>query len=103
MSRANSIEQRIGAALAPVHLEIHDESHMHSSGKGAESHFRLVVVAEAFAGKSLVQRHKLVYSAVGDELRAGLHALAITSRTPAEWQANAQVAASPACAGGSGR
>lgn len=76
---------------------------MHDVPDGAETHFKVVVVAEVFAGKPLVARHRLVYEALGDELRAGLHALSIVARTPTEWEApeGASVPRSPPCLGGS--
>ena len=99
MQRATELRQQIQGALSPSHLEVHDESANHAVEPGAESHFRVVIVASAFEGKSRVARHKLVYEAVGNALRAGLHALAITSKTPAEWAADTAVIASPPCAG----
>ncbi len=96
------IRQQLADALAPVHLELVNESHMHS-GPATESHFNLVVVSDAFQGKRLVGRHRLVYGALGDQLRAGLHALTMKTLTPAEWQAaDGPVAnVSPQCRGGS--
>jgi len=82
------IERRLKEALNPVHLEVIDESHRHAGHAGAhpegESHFHVVIVSEAFAGKPLVQRHRLVNEALGDLLRNRVHALAITARTPDE-------------------
>ena len=99
MQRSHELRERIGTALSPSHLEVHDESANHAVEPGAESHFRVVVISPAFEGKSRVARHKLVYEAVGDALRSGLHALAITSRTPGEWATDTAVNASPPCAG----
>ena len=104
MSLQAVIETKLKDALAPAHLEVVNESYMHSSGKNnpnAETHFKVVVVSEKFEGLSPVKRHQLVYGALGDELRMkkGIHALAITSRTPAEWNANPVGHASPSCAG----
>ena len=55
----------------------------------------------AFEGKGLLERHRLVYDVLAEEMRGGVHALTITSRTPDEWQKSAAVAASPPCLGGS--
>ena len=96
-----SIEDKLTRAFVPAVLDITNERPMHNVPAGSETHFKVVVVSAAFSGKSLVERHRLVYQALGDELRAGLHALSITSRTPEEWQAHAGVAASPPCLGGS--
>lgn len=74
---------------------------MHSVPPGSETHFKVTVVSDAFHGKTLVGRHRLIYVLLDDEIRGGLHALSITSRTPAEWKENAAVATSPPCLGGS--
>jgi BolA protein len=95
------IEQNLAASLMPEHLEVINESSMHSVPVGSETHFKVVVVSEAFEGKSLVERHRLVYAALSAEIRDGIHALAITSRTPAEWEKTNTVPKSPPCLGGS--
>ena len=96
-SRAEQIEQAL-AALQPQHMEVLDESHMHS--RGLETHYKAVLVSAAFEGKRLIQRHQLVYAALG-ELMGRIHALGIHAYTPGEWQANASVPESPRCRGGS--
>ena len=82
------MEERLKEAFSPAYLEIIDESHRHSGHAGAhpegESHFRVIIVSEAFAGKPLVQRHRMVNEALADLLRKRVHALAITARTPEE-------------------
>ena len=79
------------AALAPTRLELIDDSARHAGHAGArpegESHFRLTIVAAAFAGKSRLERHRLVFAALGDLLQTDVHALAITALTPAEAEA----------------
>lgn len=87
-------EQRVGAiraalavALAPVSLEIEDESHRHAGHAGAadgRGHFRVDVVSEAFAGLGPIARHRAVYAALGDLMTTDIHALSIRARTPAE-------------------
>lgn len=106
MSTAERIEGKLREALAPEHLEVIDESHMHSVPKGAQTHFKVVVVSAKFDGLPAVRRHQLVYGVLDAELKAktsqgGVHALAITSRTPAEWAARPEANASPLCMGGS--
>lgn len=96
--RETTIREKLATALLPSHLEVINESHMHKGPPGRETHFRVVVVSPMFASQSAVARHKLIYATLGDELRAGLHALAITSRTPEEWAASTDFAASPLCA-----
>src|SRR4051794_8253395 len=105
MSLLAVIEDKLRGALAPEHLEVINESHMHSVPKGAETHFKVVVVSSRFEGQSAVKRHQLVYGALGDELRMkkGIHALAITSRTPGEWAERPEANVSPKCAGGAGK
>jgi len=101
VSMHTRIEAKVRAALAPVHLEVTDESYMHSSGPEAESHFRLLVVADAFEGKSAVQRHQAVYRALAEEMRDHIHALGLQTLTPAEWGAAPERSESPECLGGS--
>ena len=96
--RERTIRQKLQSELLPDHLEVINESHMHKGPPGRETHFRVVVVSSHFAEKAHVARHKLVYAALGNELRSGLHALAITSRTPEEWAASPSFESSPECA-----
>jgi len=88
MSVAATIRQRLEQALRPTRLEIVDESHQHAGhsaqARDGESHFRVEIVSAAFEGKSRVARQRLVYAALKAELDAGLHALALTTLTPAE-------------------
>lgn len=97
------IESKLREKLAPAHLEVVNESHMHSVPAGSETHFKVVVVSPAFEGMSAVKRHQLVYGALAEEMskkpaQGGIHALAITSRTPAEWAASPEANESPLCA-----
>jgi BolA protein len=87
-SLAPHIEARLHDALSPVHVEVVDESHLHAGHAGARSgggHYRVVVVSEAFSGKSPLARHRLVNTLFAEELRHDIHALALTTLTPAEW------------------
>jgi stress-induced morphogen len=95
------IEGKLRQQLAPIVLEVVNESSKHSVPAGSETHFKVTVVSRAFEGKALVERHRLVYTVLDDEMRGGVHALTITSRTPAEWEKNGAVTASPRCLGGS--
>jgi BolA protein len=104
VSKQVLVATKLRERLAPLHLEVTDESHMHSSGPGAETHFRVVVVSDAFEGMPSVKRHQLVYGVLAEEMskkpaHGGIHALAITSRTPGEWEALPQANVSPLCAG----
>jgi len=85
--RVELIRRRLTAALAPVALDIEDESHRHAGHAGARDgrgHFRVRVVSAAFAGKSPLARHRAVYEAVGDLMQTDIHALAIDARAPEE-------------------
>ncbi|EJO92788.1 transcriptional regulator BolA [Ectopseudomonas mendocina DLHK] len=85
------------AALQPEHLEVLDESHMHS--RGLETHYKAVIVSAAFAGLNAVRRHQKVYATVG-ELMGQIHALALHTYTPQEWAEQGVAPASPTCRGG---
>ena len=91
MTVADAIRQRLTAALAPDRLDLVDESARHAGHPGArpqgESHFRLTIVAPAFAGRSRIERQRLVFAALGDLMQSDVHALAITALTPAEAEA----------------
>ncbi|MCJ2122557.1 BolA family protein [Methylobacterium sp. J-077] len=82
------METKLRAELAPAHLDVIDESHLHAGHSGArpggETHYRLDIVASAFEGKSRVERHRLVNALLDDAFGRGLHALALRARTPAE-------------------
>ena len=85
--RVNTIRTVLEASLHPLELEIHDDSAAHAGHAGAQQgggHFSVYIVAEAFEGKTLVQRHQLVYQALGDLMRSEIHALMIKALTPNE-------------------
>lgn len=103
MGVRDGVEEKLRGALEPVHLEVVNESHMHSVPKGSETHFKVVVVSPRFEGMSAVKRHQMVYGVLAEELakkpaQGGIHALAITSRTPSEWEASPEANVSPLCA-----
>jgi BolA protein len=103
MSRKARIEDALRTALNPMHLEVADESHMHNVPEGAESHFKVLAVSEAFEGEKLIARHRHVNGLLRDELAGGLHALSIHAWTPQEWfdKGGGSAPASPECMGGS--
>lgn len=92
---------KLTASFAPAHLQVINESHMHSVPPGSETHFKVVLASESFAGRRQVQRHQAVYACLADELQTGVHALALHTFSPEEWQASGAVPASPNCMGGS--
>ena len=96
MSIQKSIERKLTEAFSPERLEVVNESHLHAGhhhvdgghdahfdGTG-ETHMRIRIVAPAFAAMSRIERHRAVNVALADELRAGLHALAIEPAAPGE-------------------
>ncbi len=87
-SRADRIAARLHAAFAPAEVRINDDSAHHAGHAGArpegETHYSVLVVSPAFHGLSRVARHRAVMAALGAEFATGLHALALTLRTPAE-------------------
>ncbi len=80
------IERALRQTLAPLRVEVHDDSHLHAGHAGAREgrHFSVVITADAFRGLSRVRRHRLVYDAVGPLMSQGIHALAIDARAPDE-------------------
>lgn len=82
------IEEILEKELSPVELEVEDISYQHAGHAGGdggeETHFNVKVVSQEFEGKSLVKRHRLVYSLLQYELQNGLHALSIVAKTPGE-------------------
>ena len=87
MNRVEKIKIRLGKALSPEKLEIADDSHLHKGHAGAASgagHFSVVIVSAAFSGRTLVQRHRLVYQAVNDMMPGEIHALSIQAIAPEE-------------------
>lgn len=87
------IEQRIRETLPVTHIQVEDESHLHAGHAGARDgrgHFNLLVVSKAFAGKSPLQRHRMVNEAVGDLFETDIHALSIRAQTDAERAVHAQ-------------
>ncbi|AZQ11425.1 MULTISPECIES: BolA family protein [Shewanella] len=99
MSVADIIHAKLTEALAPVHLEVINESHMHNVPKNSETHFKVVIASAAFTGQRLIGRHRAVNAALADELAAGVHALSMHTYTPEEWQALEAVPSSPKCRG----
>jgi len=101
MQRQQLIIDRLQAALPLVHLEVINESNQHGVPPGSETHFKLVLVSPAFAGVRAVARHQKVYGLLSDEMPKGLHALALHTYTPEEWEASGVVPSCPNCLGGS--
>lgn len=97
-----AIEETLRSALAPTYLQVINESHMHHVPPGSESHFKVVVVSEAFRGQSRVARQQAVNRLLADQLAGPVHALTMRTMTAEEWRASdGAVSDSPDCLGGS--
>lgn len=102
MTVQQDIESRLQGEFTPQYIEVTNESHMHSVPANSETHFRVVLVSEAFAGCSRVARHQQVYSVLERQLDGPVHALALHTYSPQEWrQRQEQAPDSPECLGGS--
>lgn len=90
MQIRNAIEAKLNAGLAPKQLEVVDNSYKHAGHAGAhpegESHFAVTVVSDAFVGKSRVQRQRMVYDLLAEEMAARIHALELKTLTADEAQ-----------------
>ena len=88
MRVSTAIRDRLETGLHPARSELVDESARHAGHSGArpegESHFRLIIVADAFAGANRIQRQRMVFQALGDLMRTDIHALSIEALTPEE-------------------
>jgi len=83
-ARVERIRALVQDALHPERLEIQDESALHAGhagSAGGKGHFRLLIVSDAFSGRTLVQRHRLVHDALAPLLETDIHALALSTRT----------------------
>jgi len=86
-ARVAMIRERLTSAFAPTMLDIEDDSAKHAGHAGARSgggHFNVHIVSKEFSGKTLVQRHRLVYDALGDAMQQEIHALSIQAKAPDE-------------------
>ena len=102
MNIQTDIERKLREAFDPVHLEVENESANHTVPPGSESHFKVTIASEAFAGDRLVGRHRRVNAVLAEELAGRIHALALHTLTPDEWFERAgKVPDSPPCLGSS--
>lgn len=102
MSVQETLERKLDAGIPGLlHLQVINESNRHNVPPGSESHFKLVLVAESFAGKALLARHRLVNEILAEELSGRIHALSIHAYTDAEWRTRmGDAPMSPPCMGG---
>jgi len=88
MTTKDAIAKKLTDALHPESLSVIDESHLHEGHAGhrpgGETHFRVHIVAQAFEGKSRVERHRMINALLADDLAGGVHALALKTQAPGE-------------------
>ena len=98
MSRIERVRKAL-AELGPSHLQVSDFSHEHSGRAGSESHIKIVIAGDIFQGKNRVQRHRMIYGRLNNEMEAGLHALQLHIFTEDELK-TADIEPPPRCKGG---
>lgn len=88
MSVTGRLREKLMVGLKPTRLDVINESELHAGHRNSpgtgESHFRILVVSDAFSGKSRIERHRLVNDLLKDELAGGIHALALSTFAPGE-------------------
>jgi BolA protein len=87
VNRVEAIRERLAAQLAPLSIEVIDESHKHAGHAGARDgrgHFAVRIVSAAFEGVNLLARHRLVYDALGTLMQTDIHALSLKAQAPSE-------------------
>lgn len=104
MKRETELNKILSSNFDCDYLSVINESHQHSVPENSETHFKVTLVSQEFAGMNKVKRHQQVYKLTGELMAQGLHALALHLYTPEEWQSlNELSPASPQCMGGSKR
>lgn len=102
MTIQSTIENKLREALEITHLDVVNESYMHSVPPGSETHFKAIIVTDDFKGKKAVVRHQIIYAILAKEIAGPVHALALHTYTADEWADTQQNAPdSPQCMGGS--
>lgn len=97
---AERIRSKLTEALAPLHIEVLNESDGHNVAPGSETHFKVVLASKVFEGLNPVKRHQKVYGILQSELDGGVHALALHTYSPEEWSSRSGSPKSPPCLGG---
>lgn len=86
MTRKERIDSILRTTFTPEVLEVRDDSHQHAghnpAAKKGETHYHILIVSAHFAGKPLVERHRMINTALADEFKTGLHALQLIAKTP---------------------
>jgi BolA protein len=98
------IREKVERTFPSAEYELLNESHMHNVPANSETHFKLTLITDEFAGKRLIQRHRALNELLADELAGGVHALALHTYTPEEFKKkNGMSPDSPNCLGGGKR
>jgi len=101
MNRKERIEKAIQEQFKPFFILVEDESQQHHVPKGAETHFKITIVSEAFLDQSRIARHRNVNGILQEEFNKGMHALSLYLYTPDEWkEKGGKTSDSPRCRGG---
>ena len=99
MKTQNLLESRLKEGLDPLFLEVINESPQHNVPENSESHFRVLIVSKKFSGLSLIQRQRMVYRLIGDQIRDKIHAFSQQTLSPKEFKSRGGLLpASPPCA-----
>ena len=100
MTIQSTIEEKLSTEFNVDFLQVENESHMHNVAPGSESHFKVTIVSGLFNDQMLIKRHRMVNKTLQQELQQ-IHALALHTLTPDEWELRSgRVADSPKCRGG---
>ncbi len=89
MSSKEKIEKILRDTLSALQVEVEDESALHVGHAGAASgggHYRVTIVSPVFEGRGLIEQHRLVYQALAAEMQTNIHALALNTLTPGQWE-----------------
>ena len=82
LSIAEQINDLVVDSLAPIKLDVVNESHMHNVPANSETHFKLLIVSQEFEQKNLLARHRIINKLLADQLAGGVHALSMHTYTP---------------------
>ena len=99
MTVQQAITDKLSHELPIEHLDVINESEQHNVPRGAESHFKIVIVSPAFEGKTLLARHRLIHDILAQALATSIHALTLHTLTNEEWSKAGAAPASPRCRG----
>ena len=103
MTVESDITSALQAAFHPSLLRVENESHRHNVPRDSETHFKVTLVTASFEGERSVRRHQSVYALLAEWLEGPVHALALHTYTPDEWENIGVAPDSPDCRGGTGK